>query len=425
MSHLSNTLSSALPIRNGYLYEKEMVNHSYRTGSFASIKQLPAHMRPGEVQQARRDIAISNLVYTAEESFRPAAGKGEMFNKQNYICSDYDMEKVNKQWVRDEEKLKIDSNSRKPFKVSGRVRQKSEDIFYDPEYKFPHIGPGGGNISLDSITRSDVNDPKKFLYGQFYIKIAPSRAEVVDKAKLWATEMYKQLSKDWPQYPFKVKFTKSHEFLVMFEAPEKASNVEFPPPNNSLNRYMNQIANHGLAFTFKLKRRGDRWNLLEQEEPPDLFISEDESVKKDVPAVGADLKNGGADTLDWFLRKDSKTSIQSQLNNSEVSEDKLLGGMQPDFNRSTYIVDDVSDSLGEDAEVTKDEFDELRSNDDKPVERSSAFIHTASYVKVHLVFAFFAPWVNISAVHCLKTTAEKNRQQAKEFAEKTKREKYF
>jgi hypothetical protein len=46
-------------------------------------------------------------------------------------------------------------------------------------------------------------------------------------------------------------------------------------------------------------------------------------------------------------------------------------------------------------------------------------------VKVHLVFAFFAPWVNISAVHCLKTTAEKNRQQAKEFAEKTKREKYF
>lgn len=71
------------------------------------------------------------------------------------------MEKVNTQWVRDEEKLKIDSNSRystfsswnnikfygisrirKPFKVSARVRQKTEDIFYDPEYKFPHLGPG-------------------------------------------------------------------------------------------------------------------------------------------------------------------------------------------------------------------------------------------------------------------------------------------
>jgi len=40
------------------------------------------------------------------------------------------------------------------------------------------------------------------------------------------------------------------------------------------------------------------------------------------------------------------------MNSSEVSEDKMLGGMQPDFNRSTYIVDDVSDSL-EDAEVVR------------------------------------------------------------------------
>ena len=91
---------------------------------------------------------------------------------------------------------------------------------------------GGGNISLDSITRSDVNDSSKYLYGQFYIKIgktyfaisnfvimtsylitsflffvllkAPSRTEVSQKAKLWATEIYKQLSKDWPQYPFTV-----------------------------------------------------------------------------------------------------------------------------------------------------------------------------------------------------------------------------
>ena len=31
---------------------------------------------------------------------------------RHYVCSDYDMEKVNTQWVRDEEKLKIDSNSR-------------------------------------------------------------------------------------------------------------------------------------------------------------------------------------------------------------------------------------------------------------------------------------------------------------------------
>lgn len=100
---------------------------------------------------------------------------------------------------------------------------------------------GGGNISLDSITRSDVNDSSKYLYGQFYIKIgktyfatsnfvtmtsylittffliAPSRTEVSQKARLWATEIYKQLSKDWPQYPFTVTEIYSvHVYFCMF-----------------------------------------------------------------------------------------------------------------------------------------------------------------------------------------------------------------
>ena len=40
-------------------------------------------------------------------------------------------------------------------------------LIFNQKYNFL----GGGNISLDSITRSDVNDPTKYLYGQFYIKI--------------------------------------------------------------------------------------------------------------------------------------------------------------------------------------------------------------------------------------------------------------
>jgi hypothetical protein len=58
-----------------------------------------------------------------------------------------------------------------------------------------------------------------------------------------------------------VKFTRSHEFLVLFEAPgqnegetekeDKPSGmgkgILFPPPNNALNKYMTQMALHGLA----------------------------------------------------------------------------------------------------------------------------------------------------------------------------------
>lgn len=55
------------------------------------------------------------------------------------------------------------------------------------------------------------------------------------------------------KYIFQVKFSKRHEFLVMFEEPpEGESDVIFPPPNNVLNRYMNQMAKHGLAFEVAL-----------------------------------------------------------------------------------------------------------------------------------------------------------------------------
>jgi hypothetical protein len=35
------------------------------------------------------------------------------------------------------------------------------------------------------------------------------------------------------------------------------------PPEKALLRYMNNMASHGLASKLKLKRRGDRWNVVE------------------------------------------------------------------------------------------------------------------------------------------------------------------
>ena len=35
------------------------------------------------------------------------------------------------------------------------------------------------------------------------------------------------------------------------------------PPEKALLRYMNTLARHGLASKLKLKRRGDRWNVVE------------------------------------------------------------------------------------------------------------------------------------------------------------------
>jgi hypothetical protein len=35
--------------------------------------------------------------------------------------------------------------------------------------------------------------------------------------------------------------------------------IIFPPPNNLLNKYMVNMAKHGVACEFDLKRRGDRY----------------------------------------------------------------------------------------------------------------------------------------------------------------------
>ena len=54
----------------------------------------------------------------------------------------------------DEEKVVTDSLSRKPFVIQSRLRAKTEDIFFDPEYKFPGMGPGTGLKRLESMVNS-------------------------------------------------------------------------------------------------------------------------------------------------------------------------------------------------------------------------------------------------------------------------------
>lgn len=51
----------------------------------------------------------------------------------------------------EEEKVQTDSLSRKPFVTTSRIRSKTEDIFFDPEYRFPGMGPGTGLKRLESM----------------------------------------------------------------------------------------------------------------------------------------------------------------------------------------------------------------------------------------------------------------------------------
>jgi len=140
------------------------------------------------------------------------------------------------------------------------------------------------------------------------------------QVKEWTKQIHAKLVKDWPQYKFRVKFTKSNELVIQFLKPEPGGlggglNVIFPPPNNMLNKYMHTLAQHGLACQFGLKKRGDRWNILEVE-----YVNSNGSSDGTIPTYGTDSRSP---TSKSPLNRSFRSAHSGKLNISPTpSEDR-------------------------------------------------------------------------------------------------------
>lgn len=100
---------------------------------------------------------VENLLSTNEKVFKPSSKlRHQDFQRHEYIGTDYDKVKNIQRVNREQKKIFLDSFSKKPFKVSSRMRAKTEDIFFDPDYAYPRLGPGGQNVKAESLTRSDI-----------------------------------------------------------------------------------------------------------------------------------------------------------------------------------------------------------------------------------------------------------------------------
>lgn len=284
--YLVPTVSSSLPI---YLQgETERIRSSFRSHTCWTIKKLPNTLMTGEVQRIRRQHAVENLVSTSSNAFKPASLlKARDFDQPEYIGTDFDkMKNLNKIQV-EQEKIRIDSYSRRPFVVSSRIRAKFEDIFNDDSYQFAYMGPGGNVVKLDAITRGSGAGRRPGSAGDGTTSAGPA-AGVPPKnggkydadllmIKSWVTKIHQQISRDWPMYSFRIRYTPTQEILIQFAYP-KANGMgasttadgagiipPFPPPHNALNKYMHQLASHGLASQFNLAKRGDRWHVVERD----------------------------------------------------------------------------------------------------------------------------------------------------------------
>jgi hypothetical protein len=151
-SYTKPTMASVLP---PYLCgEVERVRNSYRTGSYCSIKRLPVNLASGQIRQTRKQHITENLLINSNNVFKPASIlRNELFQRPEYIGTDYDKMKNLHKYLQDEEKVQTDSLSRKPFVIQSRIRSKTEDIFHDPEYRFPDMGPGTGLRKLENMVR--------------------------------------------------------------------------------------------------------------------------------------------------------------------------------------------------------------------------------------------------------------------------------
>lgn len=301
------TFASSLPrYQRG---ELERIRNSFHKGSHFTVRSLPSNLAPGEVHSQRIRRIGENLSSKPENTYK-ASVTPHYFGKLHYQYNDFLKETdLHKDHV-EEERVKVDTWSRKPFSTTNRVKLKHEESFSDSNYKFSNHGPGTGVPKLETMIRTDLNDSSKFLNGKFHSYVKKERQVSRSESRIWAKQIYEKLSTDWPHLKFKVKFTENDEFLICFpvdesniiveEKPLLLQNTEHGEPDmelqetndsvdiinnktsivryeaspsekvqwNSVCKYMKNMATHGVAFQCGLQKRGDRWRRLELEQQP-------------------------------------------------------------------------------------------------------------------------------------------------------------
>ena len=249
--------------------EAERITRSFRSGNFYSIKKLPTKFAPGGVEDSRKKHIAKTLSNKPSSTYK-ARITDSYFTPFTYSRTEYNKVKENEREEAQYQRLTTLSFSRKPFTyASSKIRLKNEDLFGDEEYKFPVLGPGKGKLELSHYTRQDFTDASKMIHGPFAV-VGPRRGGDVEVSRedvsIWSKEIFDQLAEDWSHLRFSVKFTATDELVVSFDTSMMPKAEEGGYDDRALGRYMITMARHGVAARRRLKKRGDRWRVVEWEE---------------------------------------------------------------------------------------------------------------------------------------------------------------
>lgn len=265
---MNQTFSGAQPARTGAYNEAERVRNSFRTGSYWSLKKLPAKIEPGEVSKQRKVQTSQNLV-SRPDHVKLATQSGPLSTRaEKYVGSQYDKPDVLRRLRVDEEKYQCDAFSRRVFTVPAQMRTHKGANFVSPEFG------AGAAVAADCLARKP--NESTFLYGPFYQNVPATASEIPrTQAKGWVKSLYQQLAEDWAELIFSIKLT-AQEIVIKF--PTQSQRL---PAESALAKYMLRQAGHGNPQKWGLRKRGDRWCVME------------------VPQLGAsgNLDNGSISTI--------------------------------------------------------------------------------------------------------------------------------
>lgn len=250
---MNQTFSGAQPSLGGSYSEAERIRNSFRTGSYWSLKKLPAKMEAGEISKSRTVHTTQNLVVRNENASSSSSSSSLSKRNEDYIGTRFDKQDALNKLHIDQEKYAVDAFSRRAFSTASEAAHKGTG-FVSPEFG------GGAAIPDDCLARKP--EDATFLFGPFYQNV-PAVAKEVPKAsaKGWVRNLYKQLSEDWGGLIFSVKLT-DQEIVVKFPTQSQAL-----PAESALQKYMLRLASHGDPGKWGLRKRGDRWCIMEVPSP--------------------------------------------------------------------------------------------------------------------------------------------------------------
>lgn len=264
--YLRQTFTSSSPHSSHYCNER--IRNSFSPASCWSVKAIPAAI----TAQSMHDARVAHLIdVRTSKGQKRDTGLPRFFTPLRYGHSDYGADKVNSKRDADIRELNLISFSRKPFRLSSsKVKMQHEDIIDNENFVYPTLGPSDETLMYRG--RGAAVDKAKPSYGLFRPGgRATKEQQVKEEGRRlvpdWSRQMFAQLSEDWPQLRFRLRFTTDDEFVFSFDAPsdgdEGGPSKSATAVMGALNRYMKHFSTHGLASEFRLIKRGDRWNCLE------------------------------------------------------------------------------------------------------------------------------------------------------------------